>query len=452
MSNRTAIILAAGKGTRMKSDLPKVMHAVAGKPMVDWSIDLARAVGCRRIIVVCSPQQEQLHRHVLKQLGAGSVAIQDIPQGTGDAVKAARPEVDDAPGTAVVLYGDTPLIRPEAISGLIEAVEAGMAVGVLGFEAADPGAYGRLILDEAGQLARIVEAREATPGELSVSLCNSGVMAAPSGRLFELLDGVTNDNAKGEYYLTDIVGLAVAAGETCGVVVCTEADVQGVNSRAELAAANAAYQARRRAEVMAEGVTLEAPETVFFSHDTKIGRDSHIEPNVVFGPGVDIAAGVRIRAFSHLEGVRVETGAMVGPFARLRPGSVLGEDCRVGNFVEVKNVRIGAGAKLNHLTYAGDGTVGAGANIGAGTIFCNYDGFQKSETHVGPGAFIGSNSALVAPVSIGAGAYVGSGSVITRDVEPDTLAVARGRQVERKGWAANFRARAGASPQDKADP
>ena len=440
MAQRTAVILAAGKGTRMKSALPKVMHPVAGKPMVDWSIDLARTVGCERIIVVCSPDQAELHAHVDSKLGQGHVAIQSVPRGTGDAVKAAAPSIGTDDGTTVVLYGDTPLIRPEAINGLIETVEAGKSVGVLGFEAAVPGAYGRLIRSAEGHLDRIVEAREATPDELAVSLCNSGVMAARTKTLFELLEGVTNDNAKGEYYLTDIVGLAVGNGGTCSVVECDEADVQGVNSRSELAAANAAFQARRRMEVMAEGVTLEAPETVFFSHDTQIGQDAYIEPNVVFGPGADIAPGARIRAFTHIEGARVATGAVVGPYARIRPGADIGEDCRIGNFVEIKNVRMDAGAKVNHLSYAGDGTIGADANIGAGTIFCNYNGFEKNQTHVGAGAFVGSNSALVAPVTIGDGAYVGSGSVITKDVAPDALAVARGRQIEREGWAITYRA------------
>lgn len=448
MAQRIGIILAAGKGTRMKSDLPKVMHPVAGKPMLDWSIDLALSVGCDRIVVVCSPEQGTLHAHVDSVLGDGNVAIQSIPQGTGDAVKAAASHVSTEGGTSVVLYGDTPLIRPEAIAALIETVEAGKSVGVLGFEAAVPGAYGRLIIDAEGDLNRIVEAREASPDEAAVTLCNSGVMAARTDTLFKLLEGVTNDNAKGEYYLTDIVGLAVQSGSRCGVVICDEADVQGVNSRAELAAASAAFQARRRAELMAEGVTLEAPETVFFSHDTAIGRDAHIEPNVVFGPGVHIAAGARIRAFTHIEGASVASGAIVGPYARIRPGTEIGEDCRVGNFVEVKNVRMDAGSKVNHLSYAGDGTIGAGANIGAGTIFCNYNGYEKNLTHVGAGAFVGSNSALVAPVTIGEGAYVGSGSVITKDVTADALAVARGRQIERPGWAISYRATMSAKTKD----
>jgi bifunctional UDP-N-acetylglucosamine pyrophosphorylase/glucosamine-1-phosphate N-acetyltransferase len=341
----------------------------------------------------------------------------------------------------VVLYGDTPLIRDSAIEALFEALEAGAAVGVLGFNAKDPGAYGRLILNEVGGLDHIVEAKDASPSELAVTLCNSGVIAAPAELLFSLLGQVTNNNAKGEYYLTDIVGLAREAGHTNTVVVCEEADVLGVNSRVQLAEANAAYQTRRREEVMTEGVTLVAPETVYFSYDTEIGQDCLIEPNVIFGPGVTLAPGVTVRAFSHLEGAEVETGAVIGPYARLRPGSLVGEKVRVGNFVEVKNARLEEGAKVNHLSYVGDGFVGAGANVGAGTIFCNYDGFNKNITHVGAGAFVGSNSALVAPVKIGDRAYVGSGSVITEDVPEDALSLARGRQIQREGWAIRYRAK-----------
>lgn len=441
MTERIAVILAAGKGTRMKSDLPKVLHQVAGRAMVDWSIDLAETVGCSRVIVVCSPGQGQLMAHVTARLGEGSIAIQEEPLGTGHAVQAAEGLLAECEGTTVVLYGDTPLIQPAAITELIEGVETHSSCGVLGFEAADPGAYGRLILADNGQLMRIVEAKDADPDELAVTLCNSGVMAVNTANLFHLLNGIDNDNAKGEYYLTDIVGMVSRYGETASVVVCDEADVQGVNSRAELAVANAAFQARRRAQMMADGVTLEAPETVFFSHDTDLGRDVLVEPNVVFGTGVSVASGAIIRAFSHLEGATVESGAVIGPYARLRPGADIGEDCKVGNFVEVKKTRMDSGAKANHLAYLGDGHVGEGANIGAGTIFCNYDGFKKARTEVGVGAFVGSNSSLVAPVQIGDGAYVGSGSVITKDVSDDALAVARGRQKEIEGWAVQFRAK-----------
>lgn len=441
VSPRAAIVLAAGKGTRMKSVLPKVLHEVAGRPMVDWSIDLALMTGCDPVCVVCSPGQDDLKAHVEERLGAGRVAIQVEQLGTGHAVQSAQAALEGASGHVVVLYGDTPLIRESAIEALFEALDAGAGVGVLGFNAKEPGAYGRLILNEVGGLDRIVEAKDASPSELAVTLCNSGVIAAPAELLFSLLSQVSNNNAKGEYYLTDIVGLAREAGHTNKVVVCDEADVLGVNSRVQLAEANAAYQARRRKEVMTEGVTLVAPETVYFSYDTEIGQDCLIEPNVVFGPGVTLAPGVTVRAFSHLEGAEVETGAVIGPYARLRPGSLVGEKVRVGNFVEIKNARLEEGAKINHLSYVGDGFVGAGANLGAGTIFCNYDGFNKNITHVGAGAFVGSNSALVAPVKIGDRAYVGSGSVITEDVPEDALSLARGRQIQREGWAIRYRAK-----------
>lgn len=438
--SRVAIILAAGKGTRMKSAMPKVMHEVADRPMIDWSIALAQGAGCQKIVVVCSPDQLDLHAHVRSRLGDEGLAIQEEQLGTGHAVRAAEALARSNCGLAVVLYGDTPLIRPRTVNALFSKLKEGAGVGVLGFEAARPGAYGRLILANDGSLSRIVEAKDASPHELAVRLCNSGVMAARTEDLFDLLGHVSNENAKGEYYLTDVVGLAHGRGQKAHVVVCDESEVQGVNSRDQLAAANAAYQQRRRGELMEDGVTLVAPETVIFSHDTQIGADTIIEPHVVFGPGVAVEPGARIRAFSHLEGARVASGAVVGPYARLRPGADIGEDCRVGNFVEVKNVTMGAGAKANHLAYLGDGSVGAGANIGAGTIFCNYDGFNKARTEVGAGAFVGSNSALVAPVRIGDGAYVGSGSVITKDVPADALAVGRGRQIERMGWAVTFRA------------
>ncbi|MCI4643807.1 MAG: bifunctional UDP-N-acetylglucosamine diphosphorylase/glucosamine-1-phosphate N-acetyltransferase GlmU [Hyphomonadaceae bacterium] len=440
-TQRAAVILAAGKGTRMKSSLPKVLHEVAGKPMIDWSIDLARRAGCDPICVVCSPGQEELVAHIENRLGAGSVAFQHEQLGTGHAVQSAAEALSGAGGSLVVLYGDTPLIRPEAVQDLFAALDAGAAVGVLGFHAREPGAYGRLILDDAGALARIVEAKDASAEELAVTLCNSGVIAAPAEKMFSLLGQVTNENAKGEYYLTDIVGLARAAGHRNTAVVCAEDDVLGVNSRVQLAEANAAFQARRRRELMESGVTLVAPETVFLSHDTEIAPDCVIEPNVVFGPGVVLASHVHVRAFSHIEGAHVASGAVIGPYARLRPGAEVGAKARVGNFVEIKNARLEEGAKVNHLSYVGDGFVGAGANLGAGTIFCNYDGYNKHQTRVGAGAFVGSNSALVAPVTIGKGAYVGSGSVITEDVPEDALSLARGKQVLREGWAIRYRAK-----------
>jgi bifunctional UDP-N-acetylglucosamine pyrophosphorylase/glucosamine-1-phosphate N-acetyltransferase len=439
MASRAAIILAAGKGTRMKSDLPKVLHAVGGRPMLDWSIDLARQAGCDRIFTVCSPSADAVCSHVRDRLGEEAIILQDPPLGTGHAVSCARAVLEGFEGDCVILYADTPLIQVSAVEALFAELADGATVGVLGFEAAVPGAYGRLVTDGAGQLDAIIEANDATGFELRIRLCNSGVLAASARDLLALLSRVTNDNAKGEYYLTDIVALAREEGGRCQAVTCDEADVLGVNSRVELAQSEAAFQQRRREALLLSGVTMTAPETVFFSHDTQIGPDVVIEPNVVFGLGVQIESGARIRAFSHLEGARVEAGCEVGPFARLRPGTHLEAGAKIGNFVEVKKTRIGKGAKANHLAYLGDGDVGEGANIGAGTIFCNYDGFQKHETNIGRGAFIGSNTALVAPVAIGDGAYVGSGSVITEDVEPNALALARGQQSQKPGWATRFR-------------
>ncbi|MCA8898210.1 MAG: bifunctional UDP-N-acetylglucosamine diphosphorylase/glucosamine-1-phosphate N-acetyltransferase GlmU [Hyphomonas sp.] len=436
--DRAAVILAAGKGTRMKSSLPKVMHPVAGRPMVDWSVDLAQRAGCSRIVVIAHPSQQVLVDHVAGLPGDIQVAFQDPPMGTGHAVGCAESALGDFHGDLVVLYGDSPLIPATAIEDLFASLDKGAAIGVLGFDAAEPGLYGRLITSHTGELEGIVEAREASPEELKIRLCNSGVMAGRAETMFRLLKNISNDNAKGEFYLTDLVGLARGEGRICRAVRCAEDDLIGCDSKADLARAEAIYQAHRRAEAMADGVTLVAPETVFFAYDTIVEADVLIEPNVVFGPGVHVQSGATIRAFSHLEGARVGPGASVGPFARLRPGAVLEKDAYVGNFVEVKKVRMGEGAKASHLSYLGDGTVGAGANIGAGTIFCNYDGYFKYETKIGAGAFIGSNSALVAPVSIGKGAYVGSGSVITKDVPDDALAVGRGRQIEREGWAAAF--------------
>jgi len=439
MRQRAAVILAAGQGTRMRSDLPKVLHQVGGRAMVDWSIALAHSVGCERIVVVCGAEGTAVQQHVAGRLDEIAIAVQDPPQGTGDAVLAARAALSGFEGELVVLYGDTPLIPAAAVEALFEQLHAGASVGVLGFDAAEPGSYGRLIEDSGGQLEAIVEAKDASADQLAVTFCNSGVMAAPAAMMFEWLGRVTNENAKGEYYLTDIVGLARADGKACKAVACEEVDVLGVNSRVELAEAERAFQDRMRHQMLVSGVTMTAPETVFFSHDTIVEKDVILEPSIVFGPGVRISSGAHIRAFSYLEGARVASDCVIGPYARLRPGAVLDAKVRVGNFVEVKNTHMGEGAKANHLAYLGDGEVGAGANIGAGTIFCNYDGFLKHQTKIGENAFVGSNSALVAPVTIGAGAYIGSGSVITKDVKSDALAVARGRQMEKTGWGAAFR-------------
>jgi bifunctional UDP-N-acetylglucosamine pyrophosphorylase/glucosamine-1-phosphate N-acetyltransferase len=438
---RAAVILAAGKGERMRSPVPKVLHPIGGRAMLDLAIDAVLALGCERVIVVVGDHAPGVRAHVVERLGEGAIAVQDPPLGTAHAVLAARGAMEDFTGDVLITYADTPLLTVDAVAPLFDLRTAGADLAVLGFEAANPGAYGRLLLEGEDGLAGIVEAKDASPGELAIRACNSGVLVAGAARLFALLGRVGNANAKGEYYLTDAVGLAVRDGLSARVAFAAEADVAGVNSQAELAVAEEAFQVRRRAALMTAGVTLVAPATVHLAWDTEVAGGAMIEPYVVFGPRVRVEAGATIRAFSHLEGAIVRPGAVIGPFARLRPGADIGEGAHIGNFVEVKKVTVGAGAKANHLSYLGDGSVGAGANIGAGTIFCNYDGFDKNETHIGENAFIGSNTSLVAPVSVGAGAYTGSGSVITRPVPADALAFERSPQVEKPGWAAAFRAR-----------
>lgn len=445
MKQRAAIILAAGMGTRMKSALPKVLHPVGGRAVIDWSIALAQSLGCAPIICVVSPEGGAVKTHVYNALGEDAIAEQSPALGTGHAVSCAKAALAGFDGDVVVLYGDSPLIPKAAIDALFEALGAGASVGVLGFEAAQPGLYGRLVVSkghdkEAGGLEAIVEAREASPEQLEIKLCNSGVMAASAKTLFALLERVTNENAKGEYYLTDIVGLAREDGMACKAVTCAEEDLIGCDTRADLAVAEATFQAKARSALLENGVTLIAPETVFLSFDTQIAQDVLIEPNVVFAPGVVVETGARIRAFSHIEGASVGTGCEVGPYARLRPGAVLKAGAKIGNFVEVKKTIVGEGAKANHLAYLGDGDIGAGANIGAGTIFCNYDGYFKHKTEIGAGAFIGSNSSLVAPLKIGDNAMVGSGSVVTKNVAADALALSRVEQANKTGWAKKFRA------------
>lgn len=436
--SRAAIILAAGQGTRMKSKTVKVLHAVGGRSMLSWTVDLARSCKADRIVTVYGAHSPAV-RDAAQALGTAT-ALQDPPRGTGHAVLAAREALEGVEGDAIVLYADTPLITTATVERVFAALEDGASVAVLGFEPEDPAAYGRLILDADGHLDRIVEYKDASEAERAVRLVNSGVLAAPAPLLLDLLSQVGNDNANGEYYLTDVVGLARGRGLKAAVVKAPADEVLGVNSRLDLANAEAAFQSRMRIHMMMHnGVTLVAPETVFFAYDTVIARDVVVEPNVVFGPGVRIEEDAVIHAFSHLEGAHVRSGASVGPYARLRPGADLGAGAKVGNFVEVKKSQLGEGAKVSHLTYIGDASIGANANIGAGTITCNYDGYDKHRTVVGEGAFIGSNTCLVAPVSVGAGAFTGTGTVITEDVPDDALALARTPQTVKPGWAARFR-------------
>jgi bifunctional UDP-N-acetylglucosamine pyrophosphorylase/glucosamine-1-phosphate N-acetyltransferase len=429
------VVLAAGKGTRMRSDLPKVMHPVAGRPMIAHLLATASELSPERIVVVIGPDMDRVRDAVAPH----PTCVQAERNGTGGAVKAARAALEGFEDTVLVLYGDTPLVTVDTMRRAAAACADGVAVSVLGFRPSHFHQYGRLITNADGGLEAIVEAKDASPEELEVNLCNSGVMAFDGRHLVGLLDRLDTNNAKNEYYLTETVALARADGHAAAVVEGVEEELLGVNSRADLAIAEAAVQDALRAQALEGGATLIDPGTVWFHHDTELGRDVVVEPNVVFGPGVRVADGARIRAFSHLEGAVVAADAVVGPYARLRPGAHIGAGARVGNFVEIKNADLGAGAKANHLSYIGDAHVGAGANIGAGTITCNYDGFGKYETNIGAGAFIGSNSALVAPVTIGDGAIVAAGSTISHDVAGDALAIERAEQVTKTGWAARFR-------------
>ncbi|MEM6491014.1 MAG: bifunctional UDP-N-acetylglucosamine diphosphorylase/glucosamine-1-phosphate N-acetyltransferase GlmU [Pseudomonadota bacterium] len=430
-----AVVLAAGVGSRMKSDQPKVLHPVAGRSLLAWSLAAARAAAPDAVAVVIGPDAPA----VAAEAHPADVFVQNQRRGTGDAVAAARPAITGRTGDVFVLFGDTPFVRPETLDALRAARRDGAAIAVLGFRPADPARYGRLIRGVDGALDRIVEAADASAEELAADLCNSGVMCLDAEKLPGWLDRLTADNAQGEYYLTDVVALARADGLACAAVEGDPAEMLGVNDRAQLAEAEAAAQAQLRAAAMAEGATLIAPETVFFCWDTRLGRDVVIHPHVVFGPAVTVGDRVQIKSFSHLEGAVLADDVVIGPFARLRPGANLERRARVGNFVEIKKARLGEGAKVNHLAYVGDADIGAAANVGAGVITCNYDGFRKHETVVGDGAFIGSNCALVAPVTVGDGAIIGAGSVVTRDVAEHALAVARGRQTELPGWAERFR-------------
>ncbi len=427
------IVLAAGKGTRMNSDLPKVLHPIAGAPMLVHALRAGAALEPERICVVTGHGAGAVEAAALEHDPDIKAARQDTQLGTAHAVAQARAVLEGHDGDAIVLYGDTPFIQPETLKRMIEARSSADLVA-LGFDAADPGRYGRLVMDGEA-LERIVEFKDATEEERAITFCNSGVIAADCDTLFDLIDAVGNDNAAGEYYLTDIIGVARARGLRATAIACDEAETLGVNSRAELAAAEALFQARARAAAFEDGVTFYAPGSVFFSFDTVLGRDALIEQNVVFGPGVTVESGAHIRAFSHLEGCHVARGAIVGPYARLRPGAELAEDVRVGNFVEIKNASLDAGAKVNHLSYVGDADLGAGCNVGAGSVTCNYDGVRKHRTQIGAGAFIGSGTMLIAPVTVGEDAMTGSGSVITQDVPDGALALARARQITKPGLA-----------------
>lgn len=443
MSNTavTTVILAAGRSTRMKSSLPKALHPIAGRPMLGHVLTTVGSLDNTRTVLVLAPGMDDVARYAKSVAPGLDVATQEKPLGTGNAVRAAEAFVPPHDGVVLVIFGDTPLVRGQTLSDMIGACRPDTPIVVLGFEASDPTPYGRLVLNADGSLARIVERKDASVEELTITLCNGGAMAVRAEHLFRLLSRVTNENASGEYYLPDVVKLGRAEGLGCTVIRAPEEDIQGVNSRAELAAVEAVLQRRLRKRAMDAGVTLADPETVYLSADTIFGQDITIGQNVVIGSGVEIANGVTIKPFCHIEGGRIEEGAQIGPFARIRPGSEIGRDVHIGNFVETKKAKIEAGAKINHLSYIGDARVGAKANIGAGTITCNYDGFNKHFTDIGAGAFIGSNSSLVAPVKIGDGAYTGSGSVITKDVAADALAVERSKQFEKPGWAAAFRAK-----------
>ncbi|MFL6765984.1 MAG: bifunctional UDP-N-acetylglucosamine diphosphorylase/glucosamine-1-phosphate N-acetyltransferase GlmU [Sphingomicrobium sp.] len=435
------VILAAGQGTRMRSDAHKVLHPIAGRPLLFHLLDSVDALGADKRVVVVGKGRDQVEqalegRDVL-------IAHQAEQLGTGHAVQQAAEPLAGYDGPVIILYGDTPFIEADTLRRMLDRLDGddGPGVVVLASTPADPLKYGRIILGEGDRIARMVEYKDASDEERAVRLCNSGMMAVRSKDLFRWLGQVGNDNAAGEYYLPDIV--AVAARERCEAVVI-EGDpyeTAGVNSRAELAHLELEWQRRRREQALEEGATLIDPESVWFAFDTKLGRDVTVEPHVVFGPNVSVADGATIHAFSHIEGATIGAKASIGPFARIRPGTRLGEKAKIGNFVELKKADIAAGAKVNHLSYVGDASVGANANIGAGTITCNYDGFGKYRTVIGDGAFIGSNTALVAPVNVGEGAIVGAGSVITRDVEPDSLAVERSEQKGIAGWARRFRER-----------
>ena len=417
----------------MESDLPKVLHHLAGAPMLLHVMKSSATLEPERLVIIAGHGADAVGAVARDYSETAQVVLQSEQLGTGHAVSQAKSALADCTGDVIVLYGDTPFVRPETLQALLAARKTADIV-VLGFQAANAGRYGRLVM-QGSAVSRIVEYKDASEQERAITFCNSGVICAKADVLFSLLEAVGNDNASKEYYLTDIVQLANDRNFSVAAVHCDEAETMGINSRAELAQAEASFQSRTRMEMMALGVSLTAPETVYFAYDTVLGRDSQVEPNVVFGPGVTVENGARIRAFSHLEGCHISSGAVVGPYARLRPGTELAENVRIGNFVEIKNARIEDGAKVNHLSYIGDANIGEASNIGAGTITCNYDGVGKHHTEIGASVFIGSNTMLVAPVTVGDAAMTASGSVITKNVEPGALAIARSEQSNKPGLA-----------------
>ncbi|PSL21877.1 bifunctional UDP-N-acetylglucosamine diphosphorylase/glucosamine-1-phosphate N-acetyltransferase GlmU [Shimia abyssi] len=427
------VILAAGKGTRMQSDQPKVLHQIANAPMLVHAMRSGASLSPERTIIVAGHGYDAVKSAVADYDPDATVVLQEQQNGTAHAVNVCRDVLDGFDGDVIVLFGDTPFVTGETLEQMV-AARKDNAVVVLGFEAADPGKYGRLIM-QGDSLEKIVEFADTSPEERAVTFCNSGVMLVQRAQLFDLIDAVQPQNAQGEYYLTDIVGIARQRGLSVTAVACDEAETLGINSRAHLAQAEAIFQSRARTELLDLGVTLQQPDTVMLSFDTVIGRDTIVEPNIYFGPGVTVESGVRLRAFSHFEGCHIAQGSIVGPYARLRPGAELSEHTHVGNFVEIKNATIGEGSKVNHLSYVGDATIGSGTNIGAGTITCNYDGVMKHHTHIGDKVFIGSNTMLIAPVSVGNEAMTGSGSVITKDVPDAALALSRTEQINKPGLA-----------------
>ena len=433
-----AIVLAAGEGFRMRSSLPKALHAIGGRTLLEHVLRSAVLAGGAEIAVVVGPDHDAVAAQARKLAPQAQIFVQSERLGTAHAVLAAKQAITRGADDILVVFADTPLLRPETLANLRAALERGAAVAVLGFKPADPQGYGRLVMN-GGELVAIREQNDATLEELAIAFCNGGLMALAGDKAIPILERIGNVNAKGEYYLTDAVAIARDMGLKAVAIETGEDDVRGINTKAQLAQAEAVLQTSLRAAALEAGVTMIAPQTVYLAADTKLGRDVTIEPNVVFGPGVTVEDGALIRSFSHLEGAHVGKGARIGPFARLRPGTELGQDVHIGNFVEVKAAQIEAGAKANHLSYIGDARVGEGANIGAGTITCNYDGIAKHRTDIGARAFIGSNSSLVAPVKIGDGAYVGSGSVVTKDVPANALAVARSKQTVKEGWAKRLR-------------